>query len=271
LLQADLTLLRRFAADAALADGLPITAADPLVGAYRATQLFSFLPYQLLISINFILFPMLAGAVRDHDRAAIARYVSTGVRIALLVAGLMVSITGGLSTQLIRLVFGAQAAELGGRSLSLLSLGFGAFAIFGVLTTVLNSLKRERASVGVTGLGVLAVLAFCFGRVRGSHFGEELLFRTASATSVGLAVATIGAALIVRHTAGAVVAPKTVLRVVGAVILTVLVGRAAPDSGPIVTIALSAALALLYLVLLVASRELGKTDLALVARVVRRR
>jgi stage V sporulation protein B len=271
LLQADLTLLRRFAADAAVADGMAITAADPLVGAYRATQLFSFLPYQLLISVNFILFPMLAAAVRDQDRAAIARYVSTGVRIALLVAGLMVSVTGGLSTQLIRLVFGAQAAELGGRSLSLLSLGFGAFAIFGVLTTVLNSLKRERASVAVTAVGVLAVLGFCFGRVRGSEFGEELLFRTASATSIGLAIATLGAGWVVRQAAGAVVAPKSAIRVVAAVVVTVVIGRAAPDAGPVVTIALAGALALLYVVLLVVLRELGRADLALVARVVKRR
>lgn len=271
LLQADLTLLRRFAADAALASGMPITAADPLVGAYRATQLFSFLPYQLLISINFILFPMLASAVRDKDPAAIARYVAMGVRIALVVAGLMVSVTSGLSTQLIRMVFGPEAAALGGRSLSLLALGFGAFAIFGILTTVLNSLKQERASVAVTALGVTAVMILCFGRVRGSEFGEELLFRTASATSVGLAVATLGAALIVHRVAGAVVAPASAIRVVAAVIVTVLVGRAAPDAGPLVTIALSAGLGVLYLALLIVLRELGRADLAMIGRVIKRR
>ncbi len=87
LLQADLTLLRRFASQAALAQGLPAAAADPLVGAYRATQLFSFLPYQLLIAVTFILFPMLAGAARNGDREAVARYVRTGVRLALVLAG----------------------------------------------------------------------------------------------------------------------------------------------------------------------------------------
>lgn len=271
LLQADLTLLRRFAADAALQSGLPITAADPLVGAYRATQLFSFLPYQLLISVTFILFPMLASAVRDKDPAAIAAYVKMGVRIALLVAGLMVSVTAGLSAQLIRLVFGAEAAALGGRSLSLLSLGFGAFAIFGVLTTVLNSLKRERASAAVTGLGVVSVLGFCFGRVRGTEFGEELLFRTASATSIGLVVATVGAGLLVHRAAGAVVAPGSALRVVIAVSITVLIGRRIPDLGPLATIGFSAAVAGCYVLLLLLLRELGQNDLRLLSRVIRRR
>jgi stage V sporulation protein B len=146
LLQADVILLRRFAADAAVASHLPLEAADTLVGAYRTTQLFSFLPYQLLISVNFILFPMLAGAIHSQDRAAIARFVTTGVRIALVIAGLMVSVTAGLSNQLLRLVYGAEAAALGGRSLELLALGLGSFAIFGVLTTTSPHCARCRSA-----------------------------------------------------------------------------------------------------------------------------
>lgn len=271
LLQADLTLLRRFAADAALAAGAPAQAADRLVGAYRATQLFSFLPYQLLISVNFVLFPMLASAVRDQDREAIARYVGLGMRIAFVVAGLMVSVTAGLSSHLLRLVFGPETAELGGRSLMILALGFGAFAIFGVMTTVLNSLKEPRASVQVTGLGVGAVMLTCFAWVRGTELGEALLLRTSLATSVGLVIATLGAGWLVRRRAGAVVAPKTALRVAAAVLVSVVVARLSPPLGAVATVIASAAVALVYVVLLIALRELTRTDLALVSRVFKRR
>ncbi|MGC4086413.1 MAG: lipopolysaccharide biosynthesis protein [Polyangiaceae bacterium] len=269
LLQADLTLLRRFAADAAVAKGLDFTAADPLVGAYRATQLFSFLPYQLLISVNFILFPMLARAVHEGDRAAIARYVATGVRIALLIAGLMVSVTAGLSSKLLHLVFGSEVAKLGGSSLELLSLGFGVFALFGVLTTVLNSLRRERASAGITAIAVAAVALMCFLRVRGAEFGETLLFRTATATSAGLLLATLCAAFLVRRAAGAVVAPLSVLRVLGAVAVMVSVGQALPDGGKLLTVVSAAFIALGYASLLIILRELGKDDLGLVLRVLK--
>ncbi len=271
LLQADLTLLRRFASEAAVARGLGPTAADPLVGAYRATQLFCFLPYQLLISVNFILFPMLASAVRDGDRAAIARYVATGVRIAMVVAGAMVSVTAGLSDRMLRLVFGARAAELGGRSLELLALGFGAFAIFGVLTAVLNSLKQERASALVTLIAASAVVVLCFARVRGTPFGEELLFRTATSTSVGLVFATLSAAVLVRRAAGAVVRPLTAVRVVLAVLATVVLGRWLPGDGKLLTVLLALVLGVVYLVVLIASGELGKADVALIANVVSRR
>ncbi len=106
----------------------------------------------------------------------------------------MVSVTAGLSDRLLDLVFGPEAATLGGGSLELLAIGFGGFAIFGVLTTVLNSLKHERESVIVTAVAVTLVVALCFWRVRGAPFGQDLLLCTAQATAAGLFVATLSAA-----------------------------------------------------------------------------
>jgi len=271
LLQADLTLLRRFASQAALAEGLSATAADPLVGAYRATQLFSFLPYQLLIAVTFILFPMLAGAARDGDRAAVARYVRTGVRLALLLAGLMVSVTAGLSDRLLYLVFGSEAATLGGSSLQLLAVGFGGFAIFGVLTTVLNSLKHERESVIVTAVAVTLVVALCYLRVRGAPFGEHLLLYTAQATAAGLFVATLSAAFFVHRAAGAVAPPLTLVRVLFGVGCAATLGRLLPHAGKIVTPVYAALVALAYLLILLVTRELAASDLATLRAVVGKR
>ena len=271
LLQADLTMLRTFAAEAAQRAGMPVTAADPLVGAYRATQLFSFLPYQLLLSFTFVLFPMLASAIRDDDRDAIGRYVRTGLRLALIIAGLMVSVTSGLSGGLLRLVYGEEAARYGDRSLELLSIGFGAFAILGILTTVLNSLKRERQSAIVTGVAAALVISLCYWRVRGQNFGEELLFRTAIATSCGLALATALAAWLVFRAVGSLVSLATLLRVLAALAVALTLGRFLPYAGKLFTLVYAALVALVYVATLVISRELGKEDLALVNRVLRRR
>jgi stage V sporulation protein B len=271
LLQADLTLLRRFASQAALARGLASTAADPLVGAYRATQLFSFLPYQLLIAVTFILFPMLASAARDGDRDAVARYVRTGVRLALLLAGLMVSVTAGLSDRLLLLVFGQEAAALGGSSLELLAIGFGGFAIFGVLTTVLNSLKHEIQTLIVTAVAVTLVVALCYFRVRGAPFGEPLLLYTAQATAAGLFVATLSAAFFVYRAAGAVAPPLTLLRVLLGVAVATTLGRVLPQASKIVTPVYAALVALAYLLILLVSRELAAADLATLRAVAAKR
>jgi stage V sporulation protein B len=271
LLQADLTLLRRFASESARAAGLSPEAADPLVGAYRATQLFSFLPYQLLIAVTFILFPMLATAYRDRDHAAVTRYVASGVRLALIAMGLMVSVTSGLSEPLMRLVFPAEAAHLGARSMQVLTLGFGAFAVFGIFTTVLNSLKRERASALITGLAFALVVVLCFFRVRGSAFGPDLLMRTALATTTGIVAATIAAGFLVWKTAGAVVSPLSVVRVLISMGVAITLGRFLPPGGKIMAIAYSVVVAGTYVVLLLVTRELGKNDLQNVKNVISRR
>lgn len=271
LLQADLTLLRKFSAESAAAAGLALTAADPLVGAYRATQLFSFLPFQLLFAVTFILFPMLATAARDGDEAAVARYVQTGVRLSLLLVGAMVSVTSGLSAPLLRLVFPAEAAELGGHAMQLLTLGMGAFAIFSMFTTVLNSLKRERAATIVTGVAFVLVVAGCYLGVRGQPFGETLLFRSAIATSSALFLATLVAAVMVKRTARAVVQPASLARVGLATGAAILLGRLLPYHGKALTLGYAGIVALVYLAVLVVTRELGRADLELARTVVSRK
>lgn len=272
LLQADLQLVGYFSSSAAQAAARPLTDADPLVGAYRATQLFCFLPYQLLISVTFILFPLLAKAHKDGERDAVARYVTTGVRLALVLAGLMVSVTSGLSGSLLRLVFpGTGYDALGTSSMHILTIGFGGFAIFGILTTVLNSLGRERASMLLTALAFALVVGTSFAIVPGTPFGPGILLRTAISTTVGLFTATLTTALLVKKTAGAVVSPLSLVRVILAMAIAIAVGRFLPAQSKPLTLVMAAVVALVYVTLLLVTRELGKEDLATVRTVLSRR
>jgi stage V sporulation protein B len=273
LMQADLQLLGRFAGEAALAGALAPDAAGPIKGAYRAAQLFCFLPYQLLLSVAFVLFPLLATAQRDADRAAIARYVREGVRVALVVAGCIVSVTAALPAPLLRLVFGADAAALGADAMGVMAIGLGAFALFGVLTTVLNSLGRERLSAALTAGALALVVALSFALVRDQPLGAALLTRAAAATSVGLVTATLLAALFVRRAAGAAIAPAALARVAAGIAAAILVGRAvapalAPYGAPVAALGGAQLVLLVYLGCLVATGELTRADLALARRVL---
>jgi stage V sporulation protein B len=272
LFQADLQLLGAFARDAAAVAGKPPEAADQLVGAYRASQLFAFLPYQLLIAVSFVLFPLLARAKQDGDAAAVRQYVRGGVRIAVVLAGLAVGIGSGLAPQLLRLVFPSQPFdEIGGDAMRVLTVGLGAFAIFGILTTVLNSLGHERWATVLTAAAFAAIASLCFAFVRGEAFGPGLLQRTAMATTAAHFAATGGAALLVKRAAGGVVAGATVARVALATVLTVALGRQLPDVGKLATLGWAATLAVAYVLILAATRELGRADLGRLAGLVGRR
>jgi len=270
LFQCDLTLLGRFAADAAEIARLPVTEADTLAGAYRNAQLFCFLPYQLLLSITFVLFPLLATAKRDGDTAAVARYTTTGVRLALIIAGAMVSVTASLPQGLLALVFGQDSAALGSPAMSVLALGLGSFAVFGILATVLTSLGREKLSAALTCVALALVVTMCFILVRGQPFGRDMLLRTAYATSAGLGLATIMTAVAVRKVAGAIVSLATVLRTGIALGCCVGMGRALGELGKFQTLAAAAGIGLVYLLLLIVTRELTREDLELIRRVMGR-
>jgi stage V sporulation protein B len=272
LFQADMQLLGAFARQAATDSGIAVAEADELVGAYRAAQLFGFLPYQLLIAVSFVLFPMLASADQAGDRQAVADYVRVGVRLALIIAGLAVSVSLGLSGQLLTLTFPAQPfAALAGNGMRVLVFGLGAFAIFGIFVTVLNSLGRERAAMALTAASFALIGALCWVFVRGQPFSRELLMRTALAAALGHLVAALCAAVLVRRRTGAVVHPLSFGRVVVALGVSATIGYFLPDLGKLMTVLFSLLVGMVYLGVLTVLGELGRRDLELVAKVVRRR
>jgi stage V sporulation protein B len=271
LLQLDITLLGRFASDAAHEAHVPIQQADALVGSYRATQNFSFLPYQLLLSITFILFPLLAQAHREGKSSDVALYVSSGIRLALIIAGALISVTAGIPGALLRLIYRPEIADPAVRSMSLLTLGFGAFAILGILTTILTSLQRERAGAVITGLAVALVVVLAVLTVRGQPFGVDLLWRMAIATCTGLVLATVAAGMLVYRAAGALVSPLSAVRVVTSLSASIFAGRLLAPRGAMTTLGSAVVLVCIYFVLLVALRELNRSDLQHVAIVLKRR
>jgi stage V sporulation protein B len=262
LFQADALLLRRFAASAALAEQGSELLADPYVGAYRAAQLFSFLPYQLLSSVTLVLFPLLARAQAREDKSVVAAYVSQGTRLALIALGVMLSVLVAFPNALVRLVYGAEAAALGGPALSVLGPSLGLLALLGVLTTCLNSLGQERRTFIAMFIAVVAVLATATLLTRGVPLGAPLLVKTAQGTGVGLLIATIVAGWFLYQEVGGWVRVMSAIRIAGAVALTGILGRFLEPSRALWVVLLAPLLLLVYVALLTVSGELTRKDLA---------
>lgn len=275
LMQSDIWLLGMFASRSAEAAGLVgaevSRAADRSAAIYKACQLFSFLPYQLLLSITFILFPLLAKADHDGDRAAVATYVRTGMRLACILAGGMVAVVFGLAPHLLRLTFPPAIAEPGGSTLRVLALGQGAFALYGIATTILSSLHKERWTMGLNAASTLLLVGTSFLLVPGSAPGAPIAERAALATSIALACAVLAGCLAVYRHAGALVAPLSAARVAVAFVATAAVARVLPVHGKVMTLVAAAALGVVYLATLVVTRELGGDDVAVIKRVLGRK
>lgn len=271
LLQVDTNTLRAFATRAAEAVGRGPQAADPLIAAYGAGQLFAFLPYQILIGLTFILFPLLSTAQARGDAEGVALYVRHGVRLSLIFTGAIVSVTSGIPHSLIALVFPPQFADTGAASLGLLSIGLGGFALFGVFSTVLNSLGRQWVALVLTAVALGTVFGLNWWFVSDAPFGPELLWRTAMSTSVGVFAAMVMSGGAVYVCARALVAPLTPLRVIACAGTCIFLARQLPNFGRVTTVLASAGIVLLYVLLLIVTRELRKQDLQFMRAILRKR
>ena len=275
LMQSDISLLGYLTTRDARAAGLGVEAAaavaDRSAGIYKACQLFSFLPYQLLVSVTFILFPLLTRAAHDDDRVAIALYVKNGLRLALLLASVMVAVIYGLAPHLLRLTFKADISNHGASTLRTLALGQGAFALYGICAAALASLHRERVTVVVNAGATALLIVLSCGLVPGAAAGAPAAERAALATSLALGTALLIGGVLLRRAAGSLVPLWTVVRIVGAGVVTGLIGTVLPVAGTVATLAAAGGLGVVYLLILVVTGELGRQDAALVGRVLGRR
>ncbi|XXX78862.1 lipopolysaccharide biosynthesis protein [Sorangium sp. So ce134] len=271
LLQTDFFLLRRFLGQATNHLALGAKAADDLIGVYRGAQLFAFLPYQLLLSVTFILFPMLARAHAENDRAAVRRYTMTGVRLSFLLTGLLCAPISGLAPHVLRFAFPVEIWSRGGDTLRVLSLGMGAFAILGVASAALTSLRKERIAAALTAATVLLVAVGCSVAVPRAPFGPDMLVSSATATSLALATSAVVAGALLHRAAGGFVPAATALRVGVALAAAIAVGARLPWLGKIAVLGEAVAVALVYLAILVATREVGRDDLAVLQQAFGRR
>jgi stage V sporulation protein B len=271
LMQTDMVLLSRFAGQAAGASELGVKVADSLTGVYRGAQLFAFLPYQLLMSITFILFPMLARASAEGDKEAVRSYTRTGVRLALLLTGLLCGAVSGVAPHVLRLVFPEEIWKNGGDALRILSLGMGAFTILGVISAALTSMGRAVASWLLTATGVILIAAGCFILMPRARLGPEMLVQAATAVAIGLTVTAAAGGVVLARVAGGFVGPLSLVRVLVALGVAVFAGSRLPWLGKPVVVVEVVLVAGIYVAVLIALRELGAHDLGRIKQVLGRR
>jgi stage V sporulation protein B len=244
--------------------------ADAFQGIYRGAQQFSFLPYQLLMSVTFILFPMLARAQADGDRAAVRAYTMSGVRLAMILTALVAGTVSGLARHVLRVALPREMAD-GAEALRILCLGMGAFSVLGVTCAALTGLGRAVDSAVLTAMGVVLIAAGCFVLVPSADFGLPMLAATARAAALGLTLTAVAGGFRLRQVAGGFVRPLTLVRTLAALAACVLSGMYLPWIGKPGAIVEGLAVVGVGVVVLIALGEVGRDDLAKLRAVAGRR
>ena len=272
-LQIDLSVIKSVTASLALdAGATPQAAADTasrLTGFYRAAQTFAFVPYQVIISVAFVVFPMVSRAVSIGDHEASRRYISNALRFSLIVLLAIAAPVSGASAGVMRLAYPDAYLE-GSGALSVLALGTVCFAMFAISATILSGAGRPGLPAAIALVAVIVVVCGNLAFLTMAGNSDHRLVAAASGTSLGMAIALVAVAIAVYARFGVFVAWLSALRIVGAGGLAWAAARAVPStSAPLALLALITG-GLVFVLALVLSRELGDNDYAALRKVTRR-
>jgi stage V sporulation protein B len=272
-MQVDLSVLKATVASLGMGGGMtPEAAADTasrLAGFYRAAQTFAFVPYQLIVSVTFVVFPMISQAVSLGDHEASRRYIQNAMRLSLIVLLAIAAPVSGASAGVLRIAYpGAYVA--GADALAILALGMVAFSLFVIGATILSGAGRPGLSAAIAAVSVAFVVAADLVLLRMTGIGLHTLRAAALGTSIGMAFAALAAAAAVRLRFGTFIALGTAARALLSAAAAWAVAHALPTHNAALALVALVAGGVTFLGVLVLTRELGAEDLAMLKKLAHR-
>jgi stage V sporulation protein B len=259
----DVSLLQHFAAS------VDAARAPALAGGYQALRTLALLPYQALIVITFVIFPLVSRSTFVEDREATRAYVTQTLRYALLLAAAMGLVLGARPGALLAILYKPEYGE-GAAALPILVAGECCLALLGVACAILNAAGRTGATLSFMGITVVVGASAAAILIPRSMPGAPMLVAAATATSLGMASGFVASLVYLRARLGGGLPLATVGRVAAGIVAAVLVGHFLPAHGKVLGLAVIATVGIVYLGVLVVLGELGPEDKAKIRRILRR-
>ena len=273
ILMIDLQVLKRTATEIALSSAATSQAAVDLanqyVGYYRAAQTFAFVPYQLIISMTFIVFPMISKATSIGNREAANSTIQHAMRFSLLLLLVVAAPVSGAAEGVMRLAYPPDYLA-GAQALSILVFGVAAFALFAVAATAISGAGKPSLAALIAGASLLVVIVANRVLLLRAGLGEQTLEAAATGTAIGMSVALLLSAWAIRHLFGVFIPIATWVRAALAAVAGYSAASAIPDDSALMAIVALGCGFLSAVAVLILSRELSQDDWHALRRIVRR-
>ncbi|MDB4956181.1 MAG: virulence factor family protein [Myxococcales bacterium] len=250
----------------------PSVLADVQNAYYAAVQNLARLSYQAIIAVTFVVFPLISRSTFTEDRETTRRYIQVTTRYTLMFAMMIAVVMAANPVRVLGLVYAPDYAELGGPALALLAIGNVAFSIFALNGTILNSAGLTRPAIltaagalvlAIVGNYIVIPLAVDSGRV---------LEAAAAVTGGAMLVAAIASGIVLRRKLGGFIPITSLVRILIATAVAIALGRIVVlPEGKLMTLVLAVLVGATFLIVLVATRELGQRDLEAIKAVRKKR
>lgn len=255
-LQADVLVMQ---AVLTRAQGATLESVKELIGVYKSVQNFAFLPYQLLIAVTFVLFPVVSKAAAEGDVETTRTMLRGALRFAFVLLGVMLSVIAGVPDAVLRVVYRPEFL-VGAGALRWLALGQGAFALAVIGLTVVLASKRVAAATLLMALMLALVFAGDLVALSVAGFGERALSAAAIGTTSGTVLGMLVVFAYVLRLYGSVVPWSTAARSTIAGSIAAVVAAMVPTSSKVTALGASAVAAFVFIVAMVLSGELSATE-----------
>lgn len=244
---------------------LPEAVSSFEAGAYFSMLNLALVPYMLVLSVNFIVFPLVSRSTFDQDGAATRTYIRQSLRVAFLLTLAMEVVLLASPEHAVGMVYPSKPEymELAG-ALRVLAPGYVALCLFGISTAIVNGAGRPLVSFAAALVALTLQGALCWALIPGRG-----MLGAAWASSIAFCV---GAALLGAYqfrSWGAWLPGSTVLRGAVAALVSLAFGLWAQWTG-ILFFAEALVSATLFVAALWLLRELGPEDLRHLARLAGR-
>lgn len=273
-LSLDLFLLKGITSRLALGAGGDAAAASELskalAGKYGAAQGLAFIPYQAVLSIAFVAFPMISRITFQDEGTAAREYVRRTMRFATIMCVGLAAVFIALPGQSLALAFPAEYAPAA-PALRMLALGIVAYGLMVVANTILNGAGLPWRAMGVVLATLAAVGGGVTGLLLGTGPGGDPLLATAGGTAIGMGFGLCLSAVVVHRRFGAFWPWRTVARVAVAATAATAAGQFLPHGSKLTTLGECLLVLAIYLAVLIGTGEFGAEDLDQLKRVLRRR
>lgn len=265
---ADLFLLKRIAGEAL---GVSAESANELTGAYVAVQQLARITYQALLAVTFVVFPLVSRSTFEKDQEATKSYIATTMRYSLIMSAGIAVVFMALPGPVLAVPF-APEYQIGASSLATLAPGYVAFSLFIVATTILNAAGKPLTAFIVTAIMMAAEVSLCWVLLPHSDTPGGLLVTAALCATGGMGLGWLLASIALWRSFKAWTPFATLLRVGAACAGAISIGQLwLPQGSRLLTLAECGVVVVVYGVILLATRELGRADLDRILNVIRRK
>lgn len=200
LMRADLFMLKSVAAGVPEslvgAESLFKTMSDKFAGFYGAVLNVARIPYQGVIAVTFVIFPLISEATFNDDHETTKKYIQTTFRYCMLLIASVALVLVFNSDSLIAGLYSAdyQAAS---SALAILSVSIIFFALYYVAATIIIGSGHPLAAVVITGISLVVTAFANYLLVNGVHAEvmPTLALGTGAMSDAGTAQALVGNAV----------------------------------------------------------------------------